>query len=390
MSSDVFLDAAAAIGRGIVADAIWHDGCCSWMGALVEPEDPSRPEYRPVGAAVYDGTAGIGLFLAQLFAVTADEAVRRTALGALRHAVARAGEDDGFQAGTPGIAWAAGEAGALLDAEEPAAAGAALARAWARREPPVARCPDVVLGAAGALAALLAVGEREAAIATGNGLLESATVTRHGWSWRGLSRRRDNHLCGAAHGAGGIGWALVELYAATGEARFAAAASGAFDYERSWLDAATGTWPDLRVPSRRGAHTPGMTATWCYGEAGTALSRLRAREVLGDGPHCPDADIAVETTRRHVVDRLPFAIDDLSLCHGSAGAADVLLGAGHRDVATAVGEAALQRFGGGDWPCGVLGTTPGLFRGLSGIGWFFLRLHEPSIASPLALARAPE
>jgi hypothetical protein len=33
----------------------------------------------------------------------------------------------------------------------------------------------------------------------------------------------------------------------------------------------------------------------------------------------------------------------------------------------------------------VDGTTPGLFAGLSGIGWLFLRLHDRAIRSPLTL-----
>jgi lantibiotic modifying enzyme len=396
MSSEAFVDAAAGIGRTIVADAVWHGGECSWIGAVVEPEDPSRPEYRPVGTAVYDGTGGIGRFLARLYAATGDPSTRRTALGALRHATARPGGGDGLFGGALGVAWAAREAGMLLGADELVAAGDALAHAWARSELRAAeegrhgdaRCPDVVMGAAGALTALLAAGELDAAVVLGEGLLAGATVTRHGWSWRGLSRRRDNHLCGVAHGAGGIAWALLELFAATREARWAEGARGAFDYERSWLDDVSGTWPDLRVPSQRGAHTPGMVATWCYGEAGIALSRQRAVEVLGEGRHRGDAEIAAATTRRHLVERMPFAIDDLSLCHGSAGAADALLAAGHDDVATTLGEVALERFGDGDWPCGLVGTAPGLFRGTSGIGWLFLRLHDRSVDSPLALPRA--
>jgi lantibiotic modifying enzyme len=391
MSSDAFLEAAAGIGRTIVADAVWHEGRCSWMGAVVEPEDLARPEYRPVGALVYDGSAGVGLFLAHLFAATGDEAVRRAALGAFEHALARAGDDDGLFGGALGIAWAAREAGTLIGADGLVAAADAFTHAWADRERrggAPGRCPDVVLGAAGALAGLLSAGEVEAALIVGEGLLADAIVTRHGWSWRGISRRRDRNLCGAAHGAAGIAWALLELFAATGDARFADAARGAFDYERSWLDAASGTWPDLRLPTRRGHHTPGMVATWCYGEAGIALSRLRAREVLGDGAHTHDAVVAAATTCAHVRERLPFSIDDLSLCHGTAGAADALIEAGHHDVAAALGEVALERFAGGDWPCGLLGTTPGLFRGTSGIGWLFLRLHDTSMDSPLALPRA--
>jgi lantibiotic modifying enzyme len=86
---------------------------------------------------------------------------------------------------------------------------------------------------------------------------------------------------------------------------------------------------------------------------------------------------------------LPFAFDDVSLCHGAAGAADALLAAGQAEPAIALGNVLVERHAArGDWPCGVDGTSPGLFRGTSGIGWFLLRLHDPSIASPLTLPAA--
>jgi lantibiotic modifying enzyme len=397
MSSDGFLAAAAAIGRGIVAHAVWHEGRCSWVGAVGQPELRSRPEVRPVGPFVYDGTAGIGLFLAQLAAVTGDASLHRTAAGALRHAVERAAAPDpdarnGLYVGVPGIAWAAERAAALIGDEEIAAR----ARALPSPPPRPGRCPDLMEGTAGTLVALLghaaAFDDRRrlaSACELGEALLADARVTRHGWSWDQPARRHPQHLCGVAHGAGGIGWALLELHSATGDARFREAAAGAFAYERSWLDGTSGAWPDLRRPARRGEGAAGMTATWCYGEAGIALSRLRADELLRDAENCSDADIAVETTRRHLALALPYAIDDLSLCHGLGGAAEALIAAGDRAAAIALGEVALERHGDlGDWPCGVYGSTPGLFRGLSGIGWLFLRLHDPGTPSPLALPPA--
>jgi lantibiotic modifying enzyme len=145
----------------------------------------------------------------------------------------------------------------------------------------------------------------------------------------------------------------------------------------------------------------GIAGTWCYGEAGIASTRLRALAILGPGAHSGDAEIAVETTRRHIADALPYAIDDLSLCHGLGGAADVLLDAaaafGVRwceaaDVATELGHVTLDRYADAGWPwaCGTEGetTTPGLFLGLSGIGWLLLRLHDPATPTPLAPSRA--
>ena len=84
MCSEACLQAAAAIGRRTAAEAIWHDGRCSWLAAVADSRDRSRPEYQPVGPLVYGGTAGIALFLAELAVVTDDAAMRRAALGAMR------------------------------------------------------------------------------------------------------------------------------------------------------------------------------------------------------------------------------------------------------------------------------------------------------------------
>jgi hypothetical protein len=105
--------------------------------------------------------------------------------------------------------------------------------------------------------------------------------------------------------------------------------------------------------------------------------------------------VAIDTTRRTVADSLPYAIRDLSLCHGLGGAADVLLCAPVNDEArrhgmsglvTQLGHVVLERYSPGQQrlPCGIAGeSTPGLFLGHSGIGWLFLRLHDRGTASPL-------
>jgi lantibiotic biosynthesis protein len=405
-SNDAFLAAAAAIGRRIVDDAVWNDGRCAWMGAAVDRKHPWRVEYRALGASPYDGTAGVGLFLAQLAAVTADAATRRTAVGALRHAIERAPElppvdRDGFHAGVVGIVLAAARAAVLLDEPELDRRARTLLRGACLPSGPD-RCPDIVSGSAGAIVGLLALADVfddphlvQAAADAGEQLVHRATVTRHGWSWALPGRPFPHHLCGLSHGAAGIGWALMELFAATGDPRFRAGASGAFAYERSWLDAASGTWPDLRIAGHRrgrpGAGGTPATGTWCHGEAGIALTRMRAVAVLGPDPGRREAEVALETTRRHLASVLPYEIDDLSLCHGAAGSADVLmcgaaaLGDRSREAA-ALGRVALERYDPdrGRWPCGSLsGTTPGLFQGLSGIAWWFLRLGDERVPSPL-------
>jgi lantibiotic modifying enzyme len=401
-SDDAFLGTASAIGRRIVDAAIWDRGRCSWMGAAADPNKPWRLEYRALGPSAYDGTGGVGLFLAQLAAVTGEQSARRAALGAFRHALERANSlpsagRDGLHAGVAGVALATARAATWMGEPELDARARALV---SQSELPFGpnRCPDVVTGSAGSIIGLLALAEAlddrylvERAVAAGAELLEHATVTPRGWSWPSPGYRYPRDLCGLSHGAGGIGWALVELFAATGDERFRAGATGAFAYERSWLDAESGRWPDLRPADQRRADWPragsSMTGTWCHGEAGIALTRLRAVAVLGSAAEARDAQIALETTRRHVTGLLGREIDDLSLCHGAAGSADVLITGGDQppEVVALAHHALDGRDGGGEpWPCAVPGgTTPGLLLGLSGIGWWFLRLHDDRIPSPL-------
>jgi lantibiotic biosynthesis protein len=411
-SDDRFLATAAGIGRRIVTDAIWERGRCSWMGAVADPKRPSRAVYHALGPALYDGTAGVGLFLAHLAALTRDRDTRITAIGALRHALERTSSihpraRPGFHAGLLGIAWAGTRAATVLGVDELDKA----ARMSTDVEGPLVtqdRGPDVILGTAGSVIAQLGLHEElgdknwlERARATGADLLGLATITRHGWSWATTGHRHRNHLCGLSHGAAGIGWALMELFAVTGETRFLGGAEGAFQYERSWVDPTSGTWPDLRIGGQRRGATAHIASpaigTWCHGEAGIALTRLRAIQILGKEPFERDASLALEATGRVLRAGLGSEIRDLTLCHGASGSADVLL-AGKaalverpRDatrLAQAVGDAAIERYGatGRGWPCDAGGgQNPGLFRGLSGIAWFYLRLHNRSLPSPLSM-----
>ena len=334
-----FLAAAAAIGREIVQDAVWYEGRCNWIGATADPKQPWRPAYKALGPRPYEGTAGVGLFLAQLAIATDEVSTRRAAVGALRHALEAAPslpprDRDGLYAGLVGVALAAVRVAAWLDEPELTTGARVLLSGLALPDGP-RRCPDAVAGGAGAVIGFVALAEALSdprlaarAIATGDELLSRATRGRHGWSWAVPGARSAQHECGLAHGAAGIGWALLELSSATGEERFRAGASAAFAYERSWLDPASGTWPDLRIAGQRRGR-PGAisatTGTWCRGEAGIAQTRLRAVALYGAEAERRDAAVALETTRRHAAGL--SGLEDLPLCHGAAGSADVLLSA---------------------------------------------------------------
>ena len=86
-----FLAAAAQIGDDITKTAVWHQDRCNWVGATPEATVASRAAvaYAALGPDLYGGTAGVGLFLAELAAATGEPLTRRVGLGALRQAQRR-------------------------------------------------------------------------------------------------------------------------------------------------------------------------------------------------------------------------------------------------------------------------------------------------------------
>ena len=198
------------------------------------------------------------------------------------------------------------------------------------------------------------------------------------------------------------GLPLLELFDATGEARFRDAASLAYAYERHWFVPECGNWPDFREdpasPSRRRAPRK-FSIFWCHGAPGIALSRLRACEILGDAECKQEAIAALKTTRGAIRVALDSWTGNFSLCHGLAGNAEVLSCAAEMlnsetaedvELVSQVARYGMERYAARNdsWPCGNHSAeTPNLMLGLAGIGHFYLRQYRPSIPSILLLRK---
>ena len=404
-----FLDVVARLGNEIADSAIWFEGRCNWVGGVDREAAgvDGHPTVEALGPDLYGGTSGVALFLAEAGARLDDDRLRTTSEGAIRHALDHAdridpASRDGLYSGLIGIAYAAARAARLLRAEEVLARAHQVLATW-RCRGIRSKSSDVMTGCAGAVRGLLALDQLieepwliDTATRLGDLLIARAEVGPAGWSWPAPEGRSMHNLCGYSHGAAGIGAALVELFGVTGGARFQGASERAFEYERSWFDSRSGTWPDLRGVARAAGSDAPVPASdsWCNGAPGIALSRLRAAELLGSRELLREAELALAACERHVAKSLVRVPDDFSLCHGVGGAADVLLhgSAGPDDpfakLAAQVGRRGIELYfgpGAAGFPCGVpLGDTPGLLLGFGGIGMFYLRLTDPRVPSPLS------
>jgi lantibiotic modifying enzyme len=408
----VFLEGAAALGARLCRDAVWDGGRCNWMGdAQDQVAGVLAVVHRAMGPVLYDGTAGIGLFLARLYAATGERPFRTAARGALRQATsARDRVPPEFRialySGWTGLAWAMAHAGEAMGDAEWTEHAAGMAGELAGT-PPHPAAVDVISGSAGAIPALLELAARldrpelaDAAARHGDFLLARARRGAHGWSWHTLDSPTRADLTGYSHGAAGIALALLELAHATGEARFREGAEEGFRYEAACFAPEAGNWPDFRLwgdPAEAGPPSYGLA--WCHGAPGIGLSRVRAFALTGDEARRRESEAALATTVRGLDASAAGGGMGLSLCHGDMGNAELPLEAarvlgwpeGHARAAS-VARAAIARYGvtGEPWPCGIPngGETPGLLLGLAGIGYSFLRLHDPATPSVLLVAPA--
>lgn len=415
---DTFLEAADSIAARLCRDALWAGGRCNWLGDSMELVGGRWTiAHRAFGPDLYSGTSGVALFLAEAFRKTGEPLFRETSAGGVRQALSRLEEVPaqariGFYTGHTGIGYALTRIGELIDEGEFVDRGLQLVEALAEVEPDE-RATDVLAGSAGAIPAFLHLRKRygrepllELARRHGEFLVRAARKAQGGWSWNTLgvpAEQRKQDLNGFSHGAAGVSWALLELWQATGEERFRVAAEQGFAYERQWFDPRQENWPDFRGLYDAWSGDPGqpgfMTA-WCHGAPGIGLSRVRAHALTNQEVYRREAEAALRCTSRALAAAPAQGQANYSLCHGSAGNAELLVYAARafgddasRLLAEQVGHFGVEQYRKtfSPWPCGVLegGETPGLLLGLAGIGHFYLRLHDPA-GVPSVLIILPE
>ncbi|MEM9304605.1 MAG: type 2 lanthipeptide synthetase LanM family protein, partial [Pseudomonadota bacterium] len=397
---------ALALGESIVDAAVpGEDGSLTWL-APTWLRNQDRAD-RGAGYYLYNGAAGIALFLAALGRhrgeVRFGDAARRamSPVFQLFSSDARSTllthEGVGLCHGLGSLVFAATHLARVTGDDDYLELAAVVSREISPERIGGDHRFDVEGGSAGALIALLALADRlpeavttEQLDALVAHLLEHQEGAQVGGAW-------PNEVgvlqTGLAHGAGGIAAALADYHLRHPRLDVRRAIGRALAYENSQFSKEAGNWL-LLDHGPDGVPKTASMSSWCYGGPGIALTRLVIGRTLPDLPGLSgDLELALGVTRRAGAG----AVDHV--CCGAAGLADVLLEAGRVqddpvDVNRAerlVGALAAQYF---DGASGLLLhpdkahnriLRPGFFRGVAGIGYVALRLLDadlPCLTAP--------
>lgn len=375
-------------------------GGVSWIGLSYQPK-AERFHLKVLGNHLYDGNCGIALFLGALDYVRSSTEYRPVVLGALqslrkflqdanpeqrRHFSQRTGL--GGAVGLGSIVYSLTKLSTFLQDETLLADAQQLADSISPGMIAADRSLDVLSGTAGALLGLLALHKQlpRAAIlakaeACGQHLIQQQD--RGSGAWKNFA---DRPLTGFSHGAAGIAYGLLRLYAATQNSTYLTAAKAGLDYERRVFSPEAGNWPDLRT-FQTVSGTPRYTTSWCHGAPGIGLARLGALSIIDAAidaaPLQADIQVALQTTQK-----LGLSSVD-NLCCGNFGRMELRLLASQildrpelrtivRQQAAVVANRAAQT---GSYRLFAnlpdRAFSPGFFQGTAGIGYGLLRLAYP-------------
>jgi type 2 lantibiotic biosynthesis protein LanM len=370
-------EVTGGIARRIIKSAFLDAHSAEWLAL-----DRGSPRgVAPLPAHLYGGRCGVAFFLAAVHSTIGTDGARTTALAALgptRRALRANGPlrdvaGLGVGCGIGSVIYALVRCSAFLNDDSLLGDARRAARRINLEMIAGDEDLDMMNGAAGAIAALLALHAADPsdewlgkAVLCGEHL-----VARHipNGGWRS---RSGPQLAGLSHGAAGIAWMLLRLHAITGMDVFRNEALEAFAWENALPAEDDGNWPDLR--SHRMASSARSMSSWCHGAPGIGLVRLSVM-AAGSGDFRADVERAIAVTLNTGV------TGPAQICCGAMGRLEFLRSAA--EALCLAGLAAQCRI----WSVSVAEAadvrnqrlrqsaelTPGLFRGVAGVGYQLLR-----------------
>ncbi|MDT2236219.1 type 2 lanthipeptide synthetase LanM family protein [Paenibacillus larvae] len=381
-----WLEAAEHIGELLQSRAVIGQDEASWL-TLVTGKNGWGIQEIPKN--LYDGLAGVALFFAYLSNITGRSDYKELSIKSMNRALKINTNEKILPSGFWGTASLLYPVFQIQSIIEPV-------KEWNMEAEKIAdllknlETPDDsydFLGGSAGLAVLLVQAYSvtkddrflELAMKYGDHLCVHADRVEGIYTWK--SKWNDVPLGGLAHGVIGIGYALGQLYHVTEESHFKEAALGALNYQNSLYDVLGKRWID----NRKHKNNQYCDSHWCNGVTGIGMAQLALWNEWGIGH--PQMSHEVAQAAEFVFQDGSYS--SYCLCHGLMGDAEFLYTAGKQlneqkwteqafNYADFVSDQVLLGQG------QVCGTprhieTPGLFLGLSGIGYQLLRLAEPDI-----------
>ena len=381
--ADVIEAAVRQVGDRLCDLAFVRGRRASWLYPQIDGGLQFSP--APLAIDLYDGLAGVALFLGGLAAMTGVRRYSSVAEAALAEALDLAGESDpeltyiGAHRGVAGLAWTLAVLGRLRGHH-----------AWLNQAVEILRLHvdavpsdpqiDLISGRAGFLAAGLAVAE----MADDPPLAAALRPCAENLLALPESALPAEEDAGMGHGKAGIGFALAQWAKSGGDEP---ARERGLALIRSDLEVSR----SARLGARLGWDDEDGRAmlAWCRGGLGAAHAALQ----LG---HPAMADS--ETLIRAVALRMSAEIEiPMCPCHGALGILEFLSAAqdaaieGAAEASAALRADVIGRISNGEYCANHYDRieSPGLMMGLAGAGWSLLRMLEPSrFPSALTLGAA--
>ena len=333
-----------------ILEAIEHSAMSNDVGFHWEsPANRSRTNRTlPRNSGIYDGAAGVALFLTICSELRIKGDVAKLIEGALSTALncdsAYPAGAVGFFVGRVGVAYASVKYGVCSGDQKWIRDGLAVIER-SLNDGEDAALLDYMNGAAGAIAPLLEIGRLSGsslpldfAIRLGQTLIRRSNRSMRGWCW-GRLHEDSPPLLGLSHGTAGFAVGFSELYRFSGMHEFGYAARRACEYEDSLFDTTALGWPDLRfirAPTKLDQTPPDLTRilsnaqqtltrphipfpmAWCHGAPGILL----ARQAVPNRAATAAVPLDHFAAKTNVIMRYPGG--DWSLCHGKAGLCTIL------------------------------------------------------------------
>ena len=391
-SSGNYLEIASDIGNSVVERlGRFRDMASSYHVVSITGEHDGPMGAFAIGtsgADLYEGNGGIALFLAYLGQESGDAAFTDAARGLLKdilhvlHSRDRRWSNLSGFIGAPSLVYVLTHLAALWKDPELIAEARALAKSVLRVDPDE-KSLDVLLGPAGCLLAVLPLAQSHGGDALKLAKRSAAYLMERAADgekrWKKIEVKR-----GFSHGLAGVAYAFQELARITAIGAYSEEAREMLVCEREFLTG--GRWTDTHNYKGR------PQVSWCHGAAGIALGRLGMYRSLKTNELRKDIDEALAEVSKH------FWMESQCLCHGSLGNLEPLLVAadypefgkwtsGLPERAGAVTADVISRGWRSMLPSQTLGID--LFTGLSGLGYGFLRLHNPEQTPSVMLLASP-